>query len=161
MISPSPRQYRRRVIKNTQQLNVASTFIKFNFARMQIPASIRILLPFKLKTITVIMQTSGLFWSHPAGTCPRHGERGQRIRNTGVQEGTVFREETEGGSAEAHRDPGHQVVKLTLLQSSLRPKCVINRYNVLSTPKGIQRGDVLCNHSKPQTTINCPKIVGL
>lgn len=73
------------------------------------------------------MQTSGLFRPHPAGSCPGHGECGQRIRNTGVQEGSVFGEETEGGCAETHQDPGHRVVKLTLLLSSLRSKCVMNR----------------------------------
>lgn len=41
-----------------------------------------------------LMQTSGLFWWHPAGTCPSCTERRQRIRNTGVQEGSVFSEET-------------------------------------------------------------------
>lgn len=39
------------------------------------------------------------------------GECGQRIRNTGVQEGSIFREETEGGCAELQRDLGHHVVK--------------------------------------------------
>lgn len=39
-----------------------------------------------------LMQTSGLFRWHPAGTCPSCTECRQRIRNTGVQERSVFSE---------------------------------------------------------------------
>lgn len=95
-----------------------------------------------------------MFQSHPVGTCPISSECGLRIRNTGVQEGSLFREETEGGYAELLQDPGHHVVKLTLLKMSLS---VINKelfhYPVVSKGEGI-----FSNLSTPQTIINCLKL---
>lgn len=59
-----------------------------------------------------------------------HNEHGQKIRNTGVQEGSVFREDSKDSECccpETHQDLGHYAVKLALLAKNFRTKCVINR----------------------------------
>ena len=89
---------------------------------MQIhPASIIILLPFKLKSATVIRCEHLACFSHiQLDPVPAVVNGDKELETQVFRKGAFSEAKTEGGCAP--QDPGHRVVKLTLLPSSVRSK---------------------------------------